>query len=97
MDPAEVDRFGALADDWWNPNGKFRPLHQLGPERLAFIRDEVTRRFSLPSGGLRPLKGQRILDIRCAGGLISEPLARMGATVTGVDPAEASIAVARAH
>ncbi len=97
VDPAEVDRFGALADDWWNPNGKFRPLHQLGPERLAFIRDEVTRHFNLPGGGLRPLKGQRILDIGCGGGLISEPLARMGATVTGVDPAHASIEVARAH
>lgn len=97
FDRAEVDRFAALADDWWNPHGKFRPLHDLGPERLAFIRDSVTRQLGVPGDGLKPLAGIRILDVGCGGGLIAEPLARMGAAVTAIDPAEPSIAAARLH
>ena len=97
LDPAELQRFAALAADWWDPNGKFRPLHQLGPARLTFIRDTITTHFARPAGGLRPLAGLSLLDIGCGGGLVSEPLFRMGATVTGIEPAEDNIAAARLH
>jgi 2-polyprenyl-6-hydroxyphenyl methylase / 3-demethylubiquinone-9 3-methyltransferase len=97
LDPAEVARFAALADEWWDPNGKFKPLHRLGPQRMAFVRDAVLARFQRPSGGLRPLSGLTFLDIGCGGGLVSEPLARMGAAVTGIEPEDANIAAARAH
>jgi 2-polyprenyl-6-hydroxyphenyl methylase / 3-demethylubiquinone-9 3-methyltransferase len=102
LDPAEVARFAALADDWWNPNGKFKPLHRLGPERMAFIRDAALAHFAKadparPSGGLKPLAGLTCLDVGCGGGLVAEPLARMGAIVTGIEPEDANIAAARAH
>lgn len=101
-DSAEVARFGRMAAEWWDPNGKFRPLHQLGPARLSFIRDQLLRHFegkgtARPASGLRPLSGLRILDLGCGGGLISEPLCRMGATVTAIDPSEETIRTARAH
>jgi 2-polyprenyl-6-hydroxyphenyl methylase/3-demethylubiquinone-9 3-methyltransferase len=97
LDAEEVDRFGRLASEWWDQGGKFRALHRIGPARLAFLRDEMVRHFSLPPGGLRPLKGLRVLDVGCGGGLISEPLARMGAQVTGLDPSPETIEVARRH
>jgi 2-polyprenyl-6-hydroxyphenyl methylase/3-demethylubiquinone-9 3-methyltransferase len=97
LDAAEVDRFQRIAKEWWDPTGKFRPLHQIGPARLAFIRDELIRHFALKAGGLKPLAGLKILDVGCGGGLISEPLTRLGARVTGIDPAQRNIAVARAH
>jgi 2-polyprenyl-6-hydroxyphenyl methylase / 3-demethylubiquinone-9 3-methyltransferase len=97
LDPAEVARFAALASEWWDPNGKFKPLHRLGPQRMAFVRDAALAHFQRPSGGLRPLKDLRFLDIGCGGGLVSEPLARMGATVTGIEPEDANIAAARTH
>lgn len=97
LDHAEVERFSRLAAQWWDPHGKFRPLHKLGPARLAYIRREMERHFALPGGGMRPLVGLNVLDVGCGGGLIAEPLARLGATVTGIDPAEESIGVARAH
>ena len=114
VDAAEVARFAALASEWWDPHGKFRPLHKLGPARLEFIRDQLVEHFgrthgqepasptaSLPirrsSGSLRPLAGLAVLDIGCGGGLIAEPLARLGAKVTAIDPAEANIQAARAH
>jgi 2-polyprenyl-6-hydroxyphenyl methylase/3-demethylubiquinone-9 3-methyltransferase len=97
LDPAEVARFSRLAAQWWDPDGKFRPLHKLGPARLAYIRREIERHFGPPQGGMRPFAGLRMLDIGCGGGLIAEPLARLGATVTGIDPAAESIGVARAH
>lgn len=97
LDAAEVERFQRLAKAWWDPTGKFRPLHQIGPVRLAFIRDEFTRHFRLPPGGARPFNGLKILDIGCGGGLISEPLCRLGAAVTAIDPGEQNIAIARAH
>lgn len=97
IDPAEVANFTAMAADWWNPAGKFRPLHQLGPVRLAYIRDRLIARFGLESAARRPLAGLRLLDIGCGGGLIAEPMARLGATVVGVDAAEKNIGVARAH
>jgi 2-polyprenyl-6-hydroxyphenyl methylase / 3-demethylubiquinone-9 3-methyltransferase len=97
LDPAEVERFRRIADEWWDAKGKFAPLHKLGPARLTFIRDEIVRHFGKESGGLKPLAGLRVLDIGCGGGLVSEPVARMGAIVTGLDPGEENILAARAH
>lgn len=97
LDAAEVERFERLAKAWWDPTGKFRPLHQIGPARLSFIRDELTRHFSLPAGGAQPFKGLRILDVGCGGGLISEPMGRLGAAVTGIDPGAQNVAIARSH
>jgi 2-polyprenyl-6-hydroxyphenyl methylase / 3-demethylubiquinone-9 3-methyltransferase len=97
LDPAELARFAALADEWWNPNGKFKPLHRLGPERIAFIRDATLAQFNRPAGGLRPLAGLRALDVGCGGGLVAEPLARLGALVTGIEPEDANISAARSH
>lgn len=97
-DPAEVERFGRMAEEWWDANGKFAPLHRLGPARLQFIRDELIRHFKLPTAGrLDSLAGLRIVDVGCGGGLIAEPLTRLGARVTGVEPAAESIAAARLH
>ncbi|MCZ6764372.1 MAG: bifunctional 2-polyprenyl-6-hydroxyphenol methylase/3-demethylubiquinol 3-O-methyltransferase UbiG, partial [Alphaproteobacteria bacterium] len=97
IDPAELEKFAAMADEWWDPNGKFRPLHQLAPVRLAFIRREFGRQFGVDEKQPEPLRGRRVLDIGCGGGLISEPMARLGGTVTGVDAVEKNIAIARAH
>lgn len=97
LDPAEVERFGRLAAEWWDANGKLRPLHSQGPARLGFIRERLVRHFGCPAERLKPLTGLRIVDVGCGGGLVSEPLARLGAEVTGIDPTEDSIAVARRH
>jgi 2-polyprenyl-6-hydroxyphenyl methylase/3-demethylubiquinone-9 3-methyltransferase len=97
LDPREVERFAAIAAEWWDPSGKFRPLHKLGPARLGYIRDTLAAHFNLDAKGLRPLRGIAVLDIGCGGGLICEPMARLGATVTGIDPAEANIGAARRH
>lgn len=97
LDPAEVERFRRMASEWWDAKGKFRPLHQLGPARLTFVRDELVRHFGLTAGGMRPLSGLTILDVGCGGGLVSEPLARMGAQVTGIDPGRENVEAARAH
>ena len=97
LDPAEVARFQALAKAWWDPTGKFRPLHQIGPTRLTFVRDQLARHFGRETGGLRPLQRLSVLDVACGGGLMSEPLARLGARVTGIDPGEKNVAIARGH
>jgi len=97
LDPTERDRFAALASEWWDPLGKFGPLHRIGPARLAFLRDELVRHFDQRPAGLRALAGLRLLDVGCGGGLISEPLARLGASVTGLDPATENIEAARRH
>ncbi len=97
LDPREVARFEQMAGEWWDPNGKFRPLHQQAPARLGFIRDSLTGHFGRAGGGRHALAGLSILDIGCGGGLVSEPLARLGARVTGVDPTPDSIEVARRH
>jgi 2-polyprenyl-6-hydroxyphenyl methylase / 3-demethylubiquinone-9 3-methyltransferase len=97
LDPAEIERFSKLASEWWDPNGKFRPLHKIGPPRIHFVRDEICRRLGLKAEGMRPLAGLSLLDIGCGGGLVCEPMARMGAAVTGVDPAAANIAAASKH
>lgn len=97
IDPAEVERFAALASRWWDTGGAFRPLHQIGAARLAFIRDAVTGHFGRDPSRIRILDGLRILDVGCGGGLISEPLARLGGKVTGIDPADENIGAARSH
>ncbi len=97
VDPAEIEKFRAMAADWWSPTGKFAPLHKFNPVRLGFIRERLVNHFSLSGEGRTPLKGLRILDIGCGGGLVSEPLARLGAGVTGVDAGEANIKAASVH
>ncbi|MDI4664893.1 bifunctional 2-polyprenyl-6-hydroxyphenol methylase/3-demethylubiquinol 3-O-methyltransferase UbiG [Xanthobacter autotrophicus] len=97
VDPAEVARFDALGAQWWDEKGKMAPLHAMNPARLAFLRDALVRHFGRDARALRPLKGLSILDIGCGGGLLSEPLARMGGHVTGIDPAPGNVAIARAH
>tara|TARA_R110000787_G_scaffold285173_2_gene400258 strand:- start:216173 stop:217078 length:906 start_codon:yes stop_codon:yes gene_type:complete len=96
-DPKEIAQFAAIAEEWWDPTGKFRPLHQLAPVRLAFIRDHLVAHFGLDDAAALPLKGLRILDVGCGGGLISEPLARLGAQVTAIDAAERNIEIAKLH
>jgi 2-polyprenyl-6-hydroxyphenyl methylase/3-demethylubiquinone-9 3-methyltransferase len=97
VDRAEVERFSALAETWWDPRGSMAPLHRLNPARLGFIREALVTQFGRDARSLSPFDGLRVLDIGCGGGLIAEPLARLGATVTGIDAAAANIAVARAH
>ncbi len=96
VDAAEIKKFSDMADQWWDPNGPFKPLHRLNPVRLHFIRDKIETYFSL-SNADAPLKDIKILDIGCGGGLLAEPLTRLGATVTGVDASEKNIRVARAR
>jgi 2-polyprenyl-6-hydroxyphenyl methylase/3-demethylubiquinone-9 3-methyltransferase len=97
IDPDEIDKFAAMADDWWDPNGKFRPLHKFNPLRLGYIRDRAVKHFGRDETARRPLEGLSVLDIGCGGGLLSEPLTRLGATVTGIDAGEKNIAIAKLH
>lgn len=97
VDPDEIRKFSALAEEWWNPAGKFRPLHQLNPVRLGFIRDKAAARFGRDPLGDKPLEGLTLLDIGCGGGLLCEPLTRLGARVTGIDAAARNIEIARLH
>lgn len=97
IDAGEVERFSAMAAEWWNPNGKFRPLHKFNPVRLAYIRDQVATRFGRDPHAAKPFEGLRILDIGCGGGLLCEPLARLGAEVVGADASETNIEVAKLH
>jgi len=93
----EVARFSAIAEAWWDPDGDFRPLHRLNPIRIAFIRDHLARHFDRDPLGDRPLDGLMVLDIGCGGGLVAEPLTRLGANVTGIDASARSIGVASLH
>jgi 2-polyprenyl-6-hydroxyphenyl methylase/3-demethylubiquinone-9 3-methyltransferase len=97
VDEAEVARFSALATEWWDPRGKMAPLHKFNPVRIGYIRDQAAAKFGRDPKRLDSMKGLRILDIGCGGGILSEPLARLGATMTGVDPSETNIEAARAH
>jgi 2-polyprenyl-6-hydroxyphenyl methylase/3-demethylubiquinone-9 3-methyltransferase len=97
IDVAEVERFSALAAEWWDPNGKFRPLHKFNPVRLAYVRDQVAARFGRDPHAAKPFEGLRILDIGCGGGLLCEPMARLGAEVVGADASETNIEVAKLH
>ncbi|MBP1852060.1 bifunctional 2-polyprenyl-6-hydroxyphenol methylase/3-demethylubiquinol 3-O-methyltransferase UbiG [Rhizobium halophytocola] len=97
IDQVEVDRFSAMAAEWWDPTGKFKPLHKINPIRLAYIRDQAAAHFGRDPSGHQPLKGLRVLDIGCGGGLLSEPVARMGADVLGADASEKNIGIATTH
>lgn len=97
IDPKEAAHFGALAAEWWDPKGTSAMLHKLNPVRLAFIREAIDGHFGADSRSLKPLAGKRALDAGCGAGLLCEPLARMGAAVTGVDAAPENAAAARAH
>lgn len=97
VDPAEIAKFEAMAAEWWDPKGKFKPLHMLNPCRLDYITRQIAGEFDRDLSTDLPFKGLRILDIGCGGGLLSEPMARLGATVVGADAAERNIPVARIH
>jgi 2-polyprenyl-6-hydroxyphenyl methylase/3-demethylubiquinone-9 3-methyltransferase len=97
INPREAAHFGALAEDWWNPKGSSAMLHKLNPVRLRYIREAIDRHWSGAAQAMRPLTGKRALDVGCGAGLLCEPLARLGAAVTGIDAAPENVAVAQAH
>jgi len=97
VDPAEIAKFEAMAAEWWDPNGKFKPLHMLNPCRLDYIVGQIAGEFDRDVTDPSPFAGLRILDIGCGGGLLAEPMARMGADVVGADAAERNIPVTRVH
>lgn len=97
LDPAEAARFAAVAADWWDADGPFRPLHKLNPARLDYIRAETVRHFGRDPKSLKPLSGLSALDLGAGGGLVAEPLARMGARVLGIDVSDETTAIASAH
>ncbi len=97
VDVEEVERFSRQAEDWWRPDGKFAPLHRFNPVRLGFIREQALERFGRDGTQRRPFEGLRLLDIGCGGGLLSEPMTRLGFEVTGVDASERNIGAAKAH
>jgi 2-polyprenyl-6-hydroxyphenyl methylase/3-demethylubiquinone-9 3-methyltransferase len=97
INDAEIAKFTAMAEAWWDPKGKFKPLHKFNPVRLSYIREHLLRHFGRDGTDMRPFEGLTILDVGCGGGLLCEPLARLGATVTGIDAAERNTAVARLH
>jgi 2-polyprenyl-6-hydroxyphenyl methylase/3-demethylubiquinone-9 3-methyltransferase len=97
IDPADVERFSRIAAEWWDPRGKFAPLHRFNPVRLGFIREQALMRFRRDPKARRPFEGLRLLDIGCGGGLLSEPMARLGFSVTGVDASARNIGTASAH
>ncbi len=97
VDDGEIAKFAAMAEEWWDPDGKFRPLHRFNPVRIEFLRDRIAARFGRDPRGERPLAGLSIVDVGCGGGLLCEPMARLGATVTGIDATERNTEVARAH
>jgi 2-polyprenyl-6-hydroxyphenyl methylase/3-demethylubiquinone-9 3-methyltransferase len=97
INEAEIAKFVAMAEEWWDPKGKFKPLHKFNPVRLTYIRDNLCRHFGRDSTSIRPFEGLRVVDVGCGGGLLCEPLTRLGATVVGVDAAERNITIARLH
>lgn len=97
VDPAEMKSFSRMAADWWDPSGPFKPLHIMNGARLSFIKETVCEHFGLDSSLEQPLKGLRVLDIGCGGGLLCEPMVRLGATVTGVDALERNLKTAKTH
>ena len=92
----EIEKFSKIAEEWWNPNGKFKPLHKFNPIRISYIKENIIKTFKLSSKKI-PLKNIKILDIGCGGGLLSEPICRLGAKVTGIDASKKNIEVAKLH
>ena len=97
IDQSEIDHFSSLAQEWWDPTGKFKPLHKFNPVRLSYIREKLCEHFDRDPNAPNTLKGLRILDIGCGGGLLSEPMSKMGATVVGADAGATNIKVAKLH
>lgn len=97
IDPADVERFSAVAAEWWDPRGKFAPLHRLNPARLAFIRERALAHLGKDGSARRPFDGLRLLDVGCGGGLLCEPMTRLGFAVTGIDASVETVGVATAH
>ena len=97
VNKTEIEKFSKLAKDWWNPNGKFKPLHLFNPTRISFIKEKLNSYFKLNSNTDEPLKKLKILDIGCGGGLLCEPLSRLGAEMTGIDASKNNIEVAKLH
>ena len=92
----EIQKFSKLADEWWDVNGKFKPLHKFNPVRISYLKENIIKTFELDHKK-NPLKNVKILDIGCGGGLLSEPMCRLGATVTGIDASEKNISIAKLH
>ena len=97
INPAEIAKFTAMAEEWWDPTGKFKPLHKFSPVRLNYIREHLLSHYRRDGSQMRPFEGLTVLDVGCGGGLLCEPLARLGATVTGIDAAERNIKIAALH
>jgi 2-polyprenyl-6-hydroxyphenyl methylase / 3-demethylubiquinone-9 3-methyltransferase len=97
VDPSEIAKFERMAAEWWDADGKFRPLHKINPVRIAYVRDKIAEHFGRDVKAGKALAGLRLLDIGCGGGLLTEPMARLGAETVGIDPSETNIAVARLH
>lgn len=97
VDPAEIEKFRRMAEEWWDPKGKFRPLHRFNPVRLQFLKDRLCRHFDRDPLSARPLEGLRLLDVGSGGGLVAEPLTRLGAEVVGIDATARNVEVARLH
>lgn len=97
IDPNEYEKFSKLAEEWWNPKGKFKTLHKFNPTRIAYIREKIINHFKIPLNEKKPFKDIKLLDIGCGGGLLSEPMARLGAKVTGLDVVEKNIKTASVH
>jgi 2-polyprenyl-6-hydroxyphenyl methylase/3-demethylubiquinone-9 3-methyltransferase len=93
----EIAKFTAMAEEWWDPKGKFKPLHKFQPVRMGYIREHLIAHFGRDPNAMRPFEGLTVLDVGCGGGLLCEPLARLGATVTGIDAAERNIKIASLH
>jgi 2-polyprenyl-6-hydroxyphenyl methylase/3-demethylubiquinone-9 3-methyltransferase len=97
VDEGEIAKFAAMAEEWWDADGKFRPLHRFNPVRIEFLRDRIAARFGRDALADRPFAGLSVLDVGCGGGLLCEPMARLGATVTGIDATERNVEIAHAH
>lgn len=97
IDPVEHEKFSKLAEEWWNPKGKFKTLHKFNPTRIAFIREKIINHFDIAKDEKKPFKNINLLDIGCGGGLLSEPMAKLGANVTGLDVVEKNIKTASTH
>ena len=97
VDKIEIEKFSKMAKDWWNPKGKFKPLHLFNPVRIKFIKEKLISHFKIDINNEKPLKQLKILDIGCGGGLLCEPLYRLGATITGIDPSQNNIKIAKLH